>query len=222
LLKWCEMEAVREAQRRDGSIVNKLGNRVLGVAAAFLWMLQAVAVSAQPGTAALHGVVLSDESGKPISDVNLALINVASGEKQQGTTSDGDGRFIITGVVAGGYQLRATRIGFDMLIREDVTIEPGLDLHLELSMSPAAFRLREITVTPGSFAFMETESATRQIMSRADIESVPQFGEDIFRAVNRLPRLSAGDYSAQFSIRGGRQDETLILIDGLEIYEPYI
>jgi len=77
------MEAVREAKRRDGSIVNKLGNRVLGVAAAFLWMLQAVATSAQPGTATIHGVVISDESGNPISDVNLALINVASGEKQQ-------------------------------------------------------------------------------------------------------------------------------------------
>ncbi|HSR51803.1 MAG TPA: TonB-dependent receptor, partial [Acidobacteriota bacterium] len=54
-----------------------------------------------------------------------------------------------------------------------------------------------------------------------EIESVPQFGEDIFRAVNRLPGLSSSDYSAHFSIRGGRSDETLILLDGLEIYEPY-
>jgi len=39
--------------------------------------------------------------------------------------------------------------------------------------------------------------------------------------MNRLPGLSSGDYGAQFSIRGGRQDETLILLDGLEIYEPF-
>jgi hypothetical protein len=58
-------------------------------------------------------------------------------------------------------------------------------------------------------------------MTREDIESVPQLGEDVFRAVNRLPGLSSGDYNAHFSIRGGRHDETLILLDGLELYEPY-
>ena len=33
--------------------------------------------------------------------------------------------------------------------------------------------------------------------------------------------LSSGDVAAHFSIRGGRHNETLILLDGLEIYEPY-
>ena len=81
--------------------------------------------------------------------------------------------------------------------------------------------LKEITVTPGSFSFMDGAGPSAQIMTRRDIESVPQFGEDLFRAVNRLPGLSSGDISAHFSIRGGRHDETLILFDGLELYEPY-
>ena len=58
-------------------------------------------------------------------------------------------------------------------------------------------------------------------MSRADIDAVPQFAEDIFRVVNRLPGLTSGDFTSRFSIRGGRPDETFIRIDGLEIYEPY-
>lgn len=33
--------------------------------------------------------------------------------------------------------------------------------------------------------------------------------------------MSSGDFSAHFSIRGGRHDETLIILDGLELYEPY-
>jgi hypothetical protein len=81
--------------------------------------------------------------------------------------------------------------------------------------------LKKITVTPGTFSFMKTPTSTPQTMSREDIESVPQLGEDVFRAVNRLPGLSSGDYAAHFSIRGGRHDETLILFDGLELYEPY-
>jgi hypothetical protein len=87
-------------------------------------------------------------------------------------------------------------------------------------MQPATFRLADVTVTPGSFSFLNAGPAMRLTLNRAEIEAAP-FGEDLFRAMNRLPGLTSGDYSAQFSIRGGRQDETLILFDGLEIYEPF-
>ena len=92
---------------------------------------------------------------------------------------------------------------------------------LTIRMLALPLQLSDITVTPGSFMFMQTGPAARLTMSREDIQSVPQFGEDIFRAVRRLPGLAGGDYTAHFSIRGGRQDETLIVLDGLEIYEPY-
>ncbi|MCZ6633003.1 MAG: TonB-dependent receptor, partial [bacterium] len=121
----------------------------------------------------------------------------------------------------GTYTLRASRVGYKEVILKDVRIDSETDQHFKLIMTPIAHQLKEITVTPGTFSFMETGSAARQTMSREDIESVPQFGEDIFRAVNRLPGLSSGDFSAHFSIRGGRHDETLIVLDGLEIYEPY-
>ena len=82
------------------------------------------------------------------------------------------------------------------------------------------FRLAEVTVAPGSFTFLDAGPAGRQSLTRAQIEAAP-FGEDVFRALTRLPGLSSGDYGAHFSIRGGRADETLILLDGLELYEPF-
>ena len=89
-----------------------------------------------------------------------------------------------------------------------------------IPMTAAPFRLSAMTVTPGSFAFADAPSSVPQTMTRREIESAP-FGEDLFRAMNRLPGLSSGDYGAQFSIRGGRADETLIMFDGLEIFEPF-
>ncbi|MBT4502293.1 MAG: TonB-dependent receptor [Gemmatimonadetes bacterium] len=199
-----------------------MGARIcLVVVCALLWSVH-TAVFAQPRTPGeektgdLHGLIVDEQSGEPLGGVNVVLQST-----QLGHTTDRDGRFTIGNVHPGTYILQASCVGYRKIVREGVQIGSGEDLQLELSMVPSVFQLREVTVTPGSFSFMKGETSSPQIMSREDIKSVPQFGEDIFRAVNRLPGLSSGDYSAQFSIRGGRQDETLILIDGLEIYEPY-
>ena len=162
----------------------------------------------------ITGKVVDANTQHPISQVNVILVGT-----RLGGATDREGQFTIQNVPPGTYTLKITRIGYEDVLYEKMTFNQKQDLNI--SITPIAHQLKEITVTPGTFSFMETGSSTRQTMSREDIESVPQFGEDIFRAVNRLPGLSAGDYSAHFSIRGGRHDETLIILDGLEIYEPY-
>jgi len=54
-----------------------------------------------------------------------------------------------------------------------------------------------------------------------DLRNFPQFGQDIYRAVSRLPGLASNDFSAQFYVRGGEQDEVLILLDGVELFDPF-
>jgi len=164
----------------------------------------------------LRGRIVSADSGMPVVLARVWLAGTASGAR-----TDDDGRFLIPDVKPGTHVLHAERLGFEELVREGIVVQPGQALELELSMSPTAMPLEEMTVTPGTFTFMDRGVAARQTMSREDIESVPQLGEDVFRAVNRLPGLASGDYAAHFSIRGGRHDETLILLDGLELYEPY-
>lgn len=180
---------------------------------------RAQAVPAERDTArplaTIVGQVLDSLSRKPIS---LADVTVR-GTALRGT-SDLSGRFAIRLVPPGIQVLEVRRIGYEPLVVDSLRIEGDTTLPLVLIMSPSAFRLAEIVVTPGAFSFMEAGPTTRQTISREDIESAP-FGEDLFRAVNRLPGLSSGDYAAHFSVRGGRHDETLILLDGLELYEPY-
>ena len=163
----------------------------------------------------VRGRVVDKDTGVPLSGVNLVLHN-----PERAAISDQEGYFGFFDLAPGIYQLRATRIGYRPLSWEAVvgTQAEPLVLHL----AAAVLELKEMTVTPGAFRFMDSGApASRQLMSRTDIETAPQFSDDIFRAVHRLPGLTAGDYAARFSIRGGRDDETLILIDGLEVYEPY-
>lgn len=168
------------------------------------------------GAAVVRGRIVDAESADPVVQVTLTLVGT-----RLGATTDGEGTFAFVDVEPGVYVLRAVRLGYDDLRREGVEVFAGSDTHLELALTRDVIPLEEVVVTPGAFTFMGEGSSLRHTMSREDIESVPQIGEDVFRAVNRLPGLTSGDYSAHFGIRGGRHTETLILFDGLEIHEPY-
>ncbi len=166
--------------------------------------------------ASVTGQILDAGTTAPVSRADVRVTGTGLT-----ATTDNEGRFTIAAVPPGTYSLAVTRVGYEALQRDAVHVTPGARVTLALELRRLVTLLETVTVTPGAFSFMDDGSSTRQTMSREDIESVPQLGEDIFRAVNRLPGLSSGDYSAHFSIRGGRHDETLIQLDGLELYEPY-
>lgn len=188
------------------------------VLAAILWLVPSPVASQPAGPsrpATVRGRVVDAESGLPVDQAEVVLVGT-----DRRANTDEQGRFVLEGVVPGTWTLSVLRLGYAPLRRELVVAE-GAEQALELRLRRTAIPLQEVTVTPGSFSFMGEGVGLRQTMSREDVAAVPQVGDDIFRAVNRLPGLASNDYAAHFGIRGGRHDETLILLDGLELFEPY-
>ncbi len=58
-------------------------------------------------------------------------------------------------------------------------------------------------------------------LSAEEIQISPSPGGDSMRIVNRLPGVSSVGVTAKPRIRGGLQDEVLILLDGVELLEPF-
>ena len=166
-------------------------------------------------TATLRGRITDTQSREPVGQAEVVVVGTAVR-----AYTDDDGRFVLERVAPGAITLAVVRMGY-VPLRRELTVAEGADLTVDLELARSAVKLEEITVTPGSFSFMGQGTGTRQTMSREDVQAVPQIGDDIFRAVNRLPGLASNDYSAHFGVRGGRHDETLIVLDGLELYEPY-
>ncbi len=183
---------------------------IFAVAAA----LALLAGGAAAQTASWSGRVVDAGTGEGVPHADVLLEGTA-----RVMITGSDGSFTFAGLPEGALTFQISHASYNV---EFVRAPDGVGgLPTTVRLAPHVFRLREITVSPGAFSFMDGRPSARKTMSRAEMQLVPQLGEDVFRAVNRMPGLSSGDYNAHFSIRGGRHDETLILLDGLEIYEPY-
>jgi hypothetical protein len=130
-----------------------------------------------------------------------------------------DGGFTLGELPPGEYTVRATRLGFRPATLERVRVDSGAPI--EVVMSRAPIPLAAMVVTPGYFGMMATTMVAPRVMTRQQIETIPQLGEDIFRAVNRLPGVSTDDFSAKFGVRGASGDELYVSLDGLELVEPF-
>jgi len=58
-------------------------------------------------------------------------------------------------------------------------------------------------------------------LGRDEALSLPRLGDDVLRGLTLLPGTAGDDGSARFNLRGGRADEVMVRLDGLEILEPF-
>ncbi len=76
-----------------------------------------------------------------------------------------------------------------------------------------------VVVTGSRYSVSSEENARN--MSKADIEKMPHFADDIFRLMPTLPGVTAGDFSAKFFVRGSDFDDLLVMFDGQQLYRPF-
>ena len=137
------------------------------------------------------------------------------------TFSRESGEFTLGRVPAGRYDVRVLRLGYEPLAMAVRLPDDLTDGALRLEMRRSALTLSEVIVVPGYFGLLQPSLAAPNALSRDRLETMPQIGEDIYRAVSRLPGVSADDFSAKFNVRGGSGDELFVSLDGLELVEPF-
>lgn len=164
----------------------------------------------------IRGIVIEQGSKEPLVGANVIVLGT-----QRGAATGIDGRFLISQLTEGVYSLEASYIGYGKKRIENITVENGATIEVRFELEESAISLGEIIVTPGHYSLMEKENVTSNALKAEDIRTFPQLGEDIYRAVTRLPGLSGNDFSSKFTVRGGEHDEVLVLLDGLELYDPF-
>lgn len=84
-----------------------------------------------------------------------------------------------------------------------------------------AVKLADFVVTPSRYSVAREGDGSRATLTRADLEVLPQVGEDLFRSIARLPGVAADDFTAKFWVRGAPQRQLLVRLDGADLLEPF-
>jgi len=163
--------------------------------AAAIILLVLIFASQLLANGSIKGLVLDRATRQPLPGANIRVL-----ETSLGAVSGFDGRFVIAQISDGMYAVEATLLGYQAQRIENKFIIAGAALEVNFELTEVAIPLNEIIVTPGHFTIMQNEPAVRQALTREEIQAIPHFGEDIYRAVQRLPGISGNDFSAKFTV----------------------
>ncbi|MGH8284201.1 MAG: TonB-dependent receptor plug domain-containing protein [Steroidobacteraceae bacterium] len=123
-----------------------------------------------------------------------------------------------------GLTVTEGRRGYLLLVRARPAHQATHDssgAHSSPSARESVADLAEVIVTASHYELLRDPESSLTSFSAADLELMPDIGEDPLRAVSRLPGAAGGDLSAKANLRGGETDEALILFDGLRLFNPF-
>jgi hypothetical protein len=164
---------------------------------------------------AIAGTVQDAATGTPLQGAQVELLGT-----RLGASTGADGRYQILAVPVGSYTARARSLGYGAESRA-LVIAGGDTTRADFDLRPAPVALADIVVTPGRARVAQDRAISSATLSTEDIVVLPQLGEDIYRAITRLPGMATSEYSARFWVRGGPERELLTRYDGVELIEPF-
>lgn len=165
----------------------------------------------------ISGFVKDAETGEPLWFANLVLEGT-----NLGAASRTDGFYVIVGIPPGEYNLKMMMIGY-RTEEVPVSITPGVDLRIDRELPHEIILTEEVVVSGERTRFEEAVEVSRVTLSLREIKAAPALAEaDLFRTLQLMPGVQAtNDFSSAMVVRGGSPDENLILLDGIEVYNPF-
>ena len=153
----------------------------------------------------LTGTVVAEATGQPVAYATVAVL-VPGGAPVASGVSGADGQFALTGVPAGTYTLRISRLGYQDVLRPGVVVPASGPLALgNVALVAAAQRLDEVVVTAAQ-PLIEEQADRTIYHAEADKTTAGGDATDVLR---RVPLLSV-DLDGNVSLRGNPNIKVLI------------
>ncbi|HXH18410.1 MAG TPA: carboxypeptidase-like regulatory domain-containing protein [Chitinophagales bacterium] len=172
-------------------------------------------------------------SGRIISETDnkaLSFVHVFANEKNA-TQTDENGRFPLSGLVRGNYQVKIKFIGFEDYSVDNIIIEEdGQHIQLpDIRLKEKTIRINEVMIMEHRTGYDDRYGSTNHIVTKKQLELIVPVGTE--EALKTVPGVNvAGDMGISnrlnVGIRGSyprRSDKILILEDGTPVAPaPYL
>lgn len=159
----------------------------------------------------IQGVVYDADTKEPLPYVNVLILNT-----EIGTTTDDEGRFYTLNVPPGKHSLEFSYIGYQTVKLENVIVETGQTVRLEVKMKTTAIEVSPITVISEKELIKKDMVGTTYIIRKEEIPilSMGQISEII------TLQPSVVSFDTAIHVRGGRATEVDYMIDNVSIIDP--
>lgn len=132
----------------------------------------------------------------------------------------GPGIFHFSDLARGQYEILISAPGF-VDKKSTVDLEAARTEVVSVNLGKQPLGLDRLVVSSSQYEFYRERATTPFAINQRAIQSMPDFGEDPIRTVQRLPSVAAGGLSARMHFRGGEQDEVGIYLDGHRLLDPF-
>jgi len=162
----------------------------------------------------LAGKIINKNTKEPISEASIIVK-----EANKGAISDSLGNFSML-LFPGEYLIEIRSLGFSKKLNQVFFFSEG---SLDIEMDEEYQNLREVIVSTN---IEKEERKQLSGVSEVDVEKIKLIplvlGErDVIKAVTAIAGVdNAGEGALGFNVRGGKEDQNLVLLDGATVYNP--
>ncbi len=164
-------------------------------------------------TFTVSGVVRDSSTNEALQFAKVVISGTTKGTV---TSANGSYRFELA---SGNYELMVSSVGYKSM-KMRFAVEDH-DVELNVSLLPTEYLLQEVTIYSAGEATGEKNVSSTSLQSQ-QVSEISGIFRDVFRVLQALPGVSVdNEMSAKFNVRGGNYDENLVLVNDMQVYDPF-
>ncbi len=163
-------------------------------------------------TCVIEGQVFDPKAGIAMPGVNV----IVKGTYYGGAT-DLDGRFRLTGMSPGTYDLEFTMIGYKVVLKTGIAVTTAEPARVAIDLEETTLALGQEIVVEGERPLFEVDQTASSVRLTSD-----DLKMNIVNNVTDILAEQAGITSQdnEIHVRGGRVDESMFIVDGMSVKDP--